>query len=145
MRAISCSSHNNKQVVLFLYSIIFSADLEVERLFFAEEEQLLSLTQQDLIAHEVRNEVMEELIRIRRVKVMPSRRLNRQKRAEAEGCSANKAAMGEIGGGINNRGHGIPLGEAGLSEKGEFQLLLREITPSPNPSRRQSLLGRQRA
>jgi hypothetical protein len=66
----------------------------------------------------VRNEVVEEVIHARGAKAMQSRRWNQQKRAETEGCSAKQAEMGEIGREINKRGDGIPLGEAGLSEKG---------------------------
>jgi hypothetical protein len=49
----------------------------------------------DPTAHEVRNEVMEEVIQFRGVKAMESRRVNLQKRAETEGDSAKKAESGE--------------------------------------------------
>ncbi len=82
------------------------------------EEYRLPQKKEERYAHEVRNEVVEELIRVRGVKATQNRRLRLQKRAATERCSAKQAERGEIGREISNRGHRIPLGEAGLSEKG---------------------------
>jgi hypothetical protein len=94
-------------------------------------------------AHELRNEVVEELIPDLMSKGHAELDVERVRVAETEGWRAKRAEAEENRGTAREKGHEAPLREASLSEKREPASCQDDIKSPPNRARRQSFLGHQ--